>query len=109
MAVIVLSPVEGLQPGETYEGPNEQFLVENGYAKNKGRRKFNLDRPTGIDYKHPEVAEPEAFGPTPTNVVTFGVSAETEIEATPPAAPAKQGPAKPTAVSLPTPAAETLL
>lgn len=35
MAVILTSPVEGLQPGAEYTGPNELFHIQNGYAKPK--------------------------------------------------------------------------
>lgn len=33
MAVIVTTPVEGLSVGDTYEGPNEAFYLENGYVR----------------------------------------------------------------------------
>lgn len=111
MSVTVLSPVEGLQPGEKYTGPNEKFLVENGYAKWNGSRKFDIDKPTGIDYKHPEVAEPAAFGPSPTTAHNVPAPAdETLVQVSRAAAPALPGPAVPTEVTgAPTPAPETLL
>lgn len=33
MTVILTSPVEGKQPGDTYTGANEAYLVASGYAK----------------------------------------------------------------------------
>lgn len=33
MTVILTSPVEGKQPGETYTGSNEAYLLASGYAR----------------------------------------------------------------------------
>lgn len=33
MTVVLTSPVEGKQPGDTYTGANEAYLVASGYAK----------------------------------------------------------------------------
>jgi hypothetical protein len=31
--VVLTSPVEGLQPGDTYTGDNEEYLLAEGYAR----------------------------------------------------------------------------
>ncbi|MBC7594901.1 MAG: hypothetical protein H7288_13350, partial [Kineosporiaceae bacterium] len=38
MAIILTSPVEGLEAGDVYEGPNEAYHLENGYGKPKSGR-----------------------------------------------------------------------
>lgn len=108
MAVILHDNVEGKSVGDTYEGPNEKFLVENGYARYKTKRKVNIDKISGVEYEHADV-EAEGFTPTPTETSSVVVSPETTIQATPPAAPQEQGPAAGTEVTKPVPAPETLL
>lgn len=109
MAVILHDAVEGKSAGDTYEGPNEKFLVENGYARYKGKRKFDLDHPSGVDYVHGD-SEELPFEATPTGPLTPDpVAPETQIQANPPAAPEPQGPAAPTVKVEPAVAPETLL
>lgn len=51
MPVILTSPVEGLERGDTYEGPNEAWLLENGYAAAIDPDDIpDLDHLVGADY-----------------------------------------------------------
>lgn len=56
MPVILHSPVEGKQIGETYTGPNEQYHVENGNAKWADDEPFDGVF-TGVAYDHSEDPE----------------------------------------------------
>lgn len=53
MPVVLLSPVEGKQVGETYTGANEQYHVENGNAKWADDEPFDGVF-TGVEYDHSE-------------------------------------------------------
>jgi hypothetical protein len=64
--VILLSPVEGLQVGDEYDGPNAEFHVVNGYARYKDKRKKSFDpyaEPKAVEYDHsndPEISQDSA-------------------------------------------------
>lgn len=67
MTVIVTSPVEGLTPGDEYTGPNEAFLLENGYARVLNPvEPLDLDHPDGEEYTFPAEAEVD-YTPTPSS------------------------------------------
>lgn len=56
MAVILTSQVEGKSPGDEYTGPNETWLLENGYAAAISEADIvDLDNITGTPYEGAEV------------------------------------------------------
>lgn len=68
MTVILTSPVEGQLVGEEYSGPNEAWLLQEGYAKRptaKSEPSF-LSKPKHIEYEHEEAdSAPEEHAPLP--------------------------------------------
>lgn len=71
MAVILTSPVEGKQPGETYEGPNEAFHIQNGYARPANKSSRPQNSRTTADYKHEGDDNPLNGDPIPTADATL--------------------------------------
>ena len=71
MAVILTSPVEGLNVGDTYEGPNEKFHLENGYARKATKSKAAAPVTTTTGYVYDESDNPLNGDPTPSGTATL--------------------------------------
>lgn len=71
MAVILTSPVEGLEVGDVYEGPNEQFHLEQGYARPKSRSKKAAPVVTSTGYVYDNADNPLNGDPTATPDATL--------------------------------------
>ena len=82
MAVILTSAVEGMAPEETYTGPNEAWLLEQGYAKAVDEDDIpDLDHLVGADW--PDEVDPGyEDAPTPSSAHYPEVSPETLIQNT---------------------------
>ena len=76
MAVILTSPVEGLNPGDVYEGPNEAYHLEQGYAKAKsGRSKKAAPVVTTTGYEYDHSDNPLNGDPTPSGTAVLAAPA----------------------------------
>lgn len=69
MPVILHSPAEGKQPGETYTGEREAWLVANGYARWDGAEPENVKLLLANDPTNPANREkPDSYKPANTAV-----------------------------------------
>ena len=81
MTVILTSAVEGGTPGDEYTGPNEAWLVENGYAAVIDIDDFpDLDHLDGADW--PDEVVPESAPLTPSEHRYSEFDPETAIQST---------------------------
>ena len=93
MTVELTSPCEGKEPGETYSGEREEWLVQNGYAK---RVRSKTDKHLATDVKADKDPTLAANREDPADVDDFEATGTTSSSVDRQPYPEEQGPVPPT-------------